>query len=128
VGKKTLWKVKAKSNLPREVFFKTIGFIQQAIKRYGKESIEDVMAAGRKGLERAGEAFGCEIKNGAERADVYWSVDERLLIAWQIHEERLNAKRARKLKGSKALLRLVVVIRESGWFRIFPQSTRREAL
>jgi hypothetical protein len=116
------------SQLPREIFFKTFGFLHQAIKKHGKESLDDITNAAREGLKQAGKAFSCDVEEGTKIADVYWFAQGQRLVAWQIHEEKLDNKRARKLSRSKALLRLVVLVKASGWFRIVPRVTRQRDL
>lgn len=125
-GKKTKWKVKTKSNLPRELFFKIRGFLQQSIKRYGTESLTDLSTAGGEALKQAGRAFGCEIKEGSARADLYWFSNGARLFAWQIHAGAFDKRRARKLEESKALLRLAVIMKQTGFFKIVPRRTRLE--
>jgi hypothetical protein len=123
-GKRTRWTIKMKSYLPREVFFKIWGFLQQGIKRHGTGSMDDMRKAARKALGQAGEAFGCEIGNRKRQADLYWLLDGRRFIAWQIHESRIDERRIYKLNRSKARLRIVVVLKRGGYSEIKPQKTR----
>lgn len=125
-GKRTRWTIKEKSFLPREVFFKIWGFLQQGIKRHGTGLMDDMRKAARKALGQAGKAFGCEIGDSRKIADLYWLVDGRRFIAWQIHEDRIHEQLISKLKRSKALLRIVVVIKRGGYSEIKPQRTRQE--
>jgi hypothetical protein len=125
-GKRKTWTIKTKSNLPREMFFKIVGFLQHGIKRYGTDSMDDMTMAAQKALGQVGEAFGCEIGDRKKQADLYWLLDGRRFIAWQIHEARVDERRVRKLTRSKAPLRVVVVIKRGGFFEIKPQSTRQE--
>lgn len=128
IGEKTSWKVKEKSNLPRELFFKVRGFLLSSIKRNGKESLDDLETAGREALEQAGRAFGCLIKNGAKHADLYWCLDGKRLVGWQIHLEKYDKGRVEKLMRSNALLRLAVLMYQTGYVKIIPLTTRREEL
>lgn len=125
-GKRTTWTIKMKSNLPREMFFKIVGFLQHGIKRYGTDSMDDMTMAAKKALGQVGEAFGCEIGDRKKQADLYWLLDGRRFIAWQIHEARVDERRVSKLKRSKAPLRIVVVIKREGYFEIKPQRTKQE--
>jgi hypothetical protein len=125
-GKRTRWTIKMMSNLPREMFFKIVGFLQHGIKRYGTGSMDDMTMAATKALGQAGEAFGCEVGDRKKQADLYWLLDGRRFIAWQIHEARVDERRVRKLTRSKAPLRVVVVIKKGGYFEIKPQSTRHD--
>jgi hypothetical protein len=123
-GKRTYWKIKEVSNVPRELFFKIVGFLQRSIRQSGTKSIDSVMAAGMLGLKQAGRAFGCEIKKRSKLADLYWSLGGQRLVAWQIHESSLNERRVRKLMKSKASLRIAVVMKKGGYFEIKPQRTK----
>jgi hypothetical protein len=123
-GKKTKWRVKAKSNLPRELFFKIRGFLQSSIKKHGTESLDDLVAAVRGGLAQAGWAYSCQIKKGSRHADIYWCEDGKRLIGWQIHTGGFDERMARKLTRSRAVFRLVVVVSKGGYFRIMPMNTR----
>ena len=125
-GKRTRWTIKEKSYLPREMFFKIWGFLQQGIKRHGTGSMDGMRKAARKALGQAGKAFGCEIGDSTKQADLYWLVDGRRFIAWQIHEDRIHERLIYKLTGSRALLRIVVVIKRGGYCEIKPQSTRHD--
>ena len=125
-GKHTRWTIKMTSNLPREVFFKIVGFLKHGIRRYGTDSMDDMTMAAEKALGQAGEAFGCEIGGSRKKADLYWLLEGRRFIAWQIHEARVDEQRVSKLRRSKALLRVAVVIKSGGYFEIKPQSTRHE--
>jgi hypothetical protein len=82
--KPTMWKIRKKSNVPREMFFKIRGFLKQGVKRCGTKSLDGVIGAGWEGLKQAGEVFGCEIKDGSKLADFYWLLDGRRLVAWQL--------------------------------------------
>src|ERR1700730_6320805 len=100
-GKRTSWTIKTKSNLPREMFFKIVGFLQRGIKRYGTCSMGDMTAAAKKALGQVAEAFGCEIGDSRKLADLYWLLDGRRFIAWQIHEARIDERRGEKFKRKK---------------------------
>ena len=123
-GKSTEWKIKEKSNVPRELFYKIKGFLERSIRQSGTKSIESVMKAGWVALNEVGKAFGCEIRDSSKLADLYWWSDGHRFVAWQIHESSLDERRVRKLEKSKALLRIAVVMKKGGHFEIKPQQTR----
>jgi len=125
-GEKTKWTAKNKSNLPRELFYKVRGFMKSSIKKQGPESMDELRAAGQKGLEQVAKAFGCQVKTGASHADLYWCVDGKRLIGWQVHPEKFDKRRAEKLERSKALFRLVALSFRTGYVTLIPLSTRRK--
>ena len=125
-GKHTRWTIKMNSFLPREMFYKIKGFLDQGIKRHGTGSMDDMGEAAKQALGQAGKAFGCEIGGRKKQADLYWLLDGRRFIAWQIHENRIDERRNYKLTRSKAPLRIVVVLKRGGFVEIKPQSTRQE--
>jgi hypothetical protein len=125
-GKRTRWTIKMTSNLPREMFFKIVGFLKRGITRYGTDSMDDMTMAAKKALGQVGEAFGCEIGDSRKQADLYWMLHGRRFIAWQIHEASIDERRVNELRKSKALLRIAVVMKRGGFFAIKPQSTRQE--
>jgi hypothetical protein len=110
-------------NLPREVFFKLVGFIRQSITKSGTESVETVRTATLKALRDAGRAYDCEIKYRSPRADLYWCSKGKRLAAWQIHTDNLDKRWVRKVEGSKALLRFAVIVKASCYFKIVPRPT-----
>jgi hypothetical protein len=125
IGKRTNWKIGKRSNLPRELFFKTCGFIRSRIKRCEDRSFSGLNRAVLRALHEAATAFGCESKSGCDGGDVIWYVDGQPFVAWQIHEEVLNKQQARTLRDSSAALREVVVLKKSGYFIIQRRWTRR---
>jgi hypothetical protein len=127
IGSRTEWTIGKKSALPRELFFKIRGFVQRIIKRCGTESADELRIAVRRALTQAAETCGCESKQGQAKADMYWKLGDRLLIAWQLHDNALDVQRIKKLKTSRALLRIVVIVKKSGYFRIVPQDTRQHS-
>jgi hypothetical protein len=124
IGKRTNWKIGKRSNLPRELFFKTLGFIHSSIKRCDDRSFSGLHRAVLRALHEAAAAFGCESKSGCDGGDVTWYSDGQPFFAWQIHEEVLNKQQARTLRDSGAALRGVVVVKKS-YFRIRMRLTRR---
>lgn len=104
---------------------KTCGFMRSTIRRCDDRSFSSLNRAVLRALHEAAESCGCESKSACDGGDVAWYLDGKPFIAWQIHEEILNRQRARKLRESAAALRLVVVVRDSGYFRIRPRWTRR---
>ena len=124
IGKRTKWEIRERSTLPRELFYQVRGFLQRSIKKFGTKSPDGLSRAGRVALLQAGRAFGCKIRNGSARADLYWSKGGVRLFAWQVHTEYLDERRVKELRGSKALLRLAVVLRGTGFFEIIPLRTK----
>jgi hypothetical protein len=127
IGVRTEWTIGRKSALPRELFFTIRGFVHSSLTECQTKSLEKLRVAARNGLVEAAGVCGCEPKLGKSKADVYWRLDGFSLIAWQLHGDEVDADRARKLVTSKASLRIVIVLKESGWFNIIPQDTREAA-
>jgi len=125
IGKPTKWKIGKRSTLPRELFFKIYGFIRNRIQKCDEKSFAALKTAVLRALHEAAEAFGCECRSGWDAGDVTWYLGGDPFVAWQIHEEAVETLTARKLRESRAALRLIVVVRESGYFRIRPRWTRR---
>ncbi len=125
IGKPTKWKIEKRSSLPRELFFKTCGFIGSRIKRCDERSLVDLKRATLRALHEAAAAYGCASKSGCDCGDIAWYLDGEPFVAWQIHQETLDKQRASKLRKSRAALRWIVVLRESGYFRMRPRRTRR---
>ena len=123
-GKVEKWNIGKNSNVPREIFFKTKGFIASRIRRSGTRSMKDMLRGVRHALEQAGGACGCQIKKGSKHADLYWLRNGRPLFAWQIHEDVLDKRRAKNILKSRAMLRLAVVVEGSGFFKITPLRAR----
>jgi hypothetical protein len=124
IGTATKWTIGKKSALPREMFFAVRGFVHNSLAECPTKSLDKLRVAARNGLVKAAVVCGCESKLGQSKADVHWRLDGSSLIAWQLHGDEVDADRARKLATSKASLRIVIVLKESGWFNIIPQDTR----
>lgn len=124
IGKKTKWTIGKKSALPRELFFKVMGYLRNSIKRTGTNSTDKLRISCLRALAKTAGTCGCESKFGQSKADVYWNLNGTVFIAWQIHDDAINIRRTKKLTSSKALLRIVIVLKKSGYFRILPQDTR----
>jgi hypothetical protein len=126
IGKPTNWTVRKRSALPREPFFKVIGFIRSRIKRSEPASMEEMREAISSALEQAGAAFGFKAKHGSKHADVYWVCKRQVICAWQLHEDCLDEDRVEQVLDSSALLRIAVVFKKSGYFEITPLKARLE--
>jgi len=126
VGKTTKWTVRERSALPREPFFKVIGFIRSNIKRREPASMDEMQSAIRSALEQAGAAFGCKTRRGSKHADLYWLGKGQVICAWQLHEDCLDEDRVEQVLDSSALLRIAVVFKKSGYFEITPLKARSE--
>ena len=125
IGNRTRWKIGKRSTLPRELFFKTCGFIGSRIKRCDERSFVDLKRATLRALHEAAAAYGCASKSGCDCGDVTWYLHGKPFVAWQVHEETLDKHRARELRHSRAALRWTVVLRKSGYFQMRPRWTRR---
>ncbi len=77
-------------------------------------------------LEQAGAAFGFKAKQGSKHADVYWVRKGEAVCAWQLHADSLDEDRVKMVRDSKALLRIAVVFKKSGYFEITPLKARSE--
>jgi hypothetical protein len=126
IGKATNWIVRKRSALPRDPFFKIVGFIRSRIKSSEPSSMQEMRGAISSALEQAGAAFGFKARQGSKHADVYWVRKGQVICAWQLHEDSLDEDRVEKVLGSKALLRIAVVYKKSGYFEITPLKARSE--
>ena len=77
-----------------------------------------------RGLHEAAQSYGCKSKSGSDCGDVTWYLHGEPFVAWQVHEEGLNQQKARNLGESRAALRLIIMLRKSGYFRIKARWTR----
>lgn len=126
IGKATNWIVRERSALPREPFFKIVGFIRSRIKNSEPASMDEMREAIGSALEQAGAAFGFKAKQGSKHADVYWVCKGEVICAWQLHEDSLDEDRVKMVRDSRALLRIAVVFKKSGYFEITPLKAREK--
>jgi hypothetical protein len=128
VNERKFWSILEITNLPRTVFFRTLGYVRRALLRLRKDNgdFHVTVAAILHALKRAAGEFGCDATEPNKRTDLAWKAEGKLLVGFQVHKDVVDEKRLKALLGSKTVFRFVILVRSNGYFRLVRQPTRED--